>query len=86
MGLGTMHKGRHRDPVARRQTGVAAMFCIKCGDDLRGLSVEDRCPTCRHPIYDSVYGGYLVDARNGSRADFTKCPRSCTTRPCFWAG
>jgi len=48
--------------VAADKRVVAAMFCIKCGDDLRGLSVEDRCPTCRHPIYDSVYGGYLVDA------------------------
>src|SRR5512136_1553300 len=62
MGLGTMHKRRHRDPVAADKRVVAAKFCIKCGGDLRGLSIEDRCPTCRHPIYDSVYGGYLIDA------------------------
>jgi hypothetical protein len=62
MGLGTMRKGRHTDPVAADKRVVAAKFCIKCGGDLRGLSIEDRCPTCRHPIYDSVYGGYLIDA------------------------
>jgi hypothetical protein len=62
MGLGTMRKGRHRDPVAADKRVVAAKFCIRCGSDLRGLSIEDRCPTCRHPIYDSIYGGYLIDA------------------------
>ncbi len=62
MGLGTMRKGRHSDPVAADKRVVAAKFCIKCGGDLRGLSIEDRCPTCRHPVYDSVYGGYLIDA------------------------
>lgn len=62
MGLGTMRKRRHSDPVAADKRVVAAKYCVECGTNLRGHSVEGRCPTCRHPIYDSVYGGYLVDA------------------------
>jgi hypothetical protein len=62
MGLGTMRKGRRSDPVAADKRVSAAKFCIQCGTDLRGQSIEGRCPSCRHPIYDSVYGGYLIDA------------------------
>ena len=53
---------KRHSPVDEANTVIATALCIKCGTDLRGHSIEARCPTCRHPIYDSVYGGYLIDA------------------------
>ena len=62
MGLMTMKPNRQTEPVDDAQTVIRPMLCIKCGCDLRGCSLEANCPTCRHPVYDSVYGGYLIDA------------------------
>lgn len=39
---------------------VADVLCVKCGENLRGLHLADRCPNCRHPASDSVHGDYLI--------------------------
>lgn len=62
MGLATNHRMRRADPVDLDKRVAASRLCIKCGSDLRGQSVEGACPVCRHSIYDSVYGGFLIDA------------------------
>ena len=62
MGLTTMKPSRRTDPIDDTKTVVTSLLCIKCGNDLRGCSLEARCPTCLHPVYDSVYGGFLIDA------------------------
>ncbi len=41
---------------------VADVLCIRCGHNLRGRLVADRCPNCTHPISDSVHGDYLIHA------------------------
>jgi hypothetical protein len=41
---------------------VADVLCIRCGHNLHGLSVADRCPNCTHPASDSVHGDYLIHA------------------------
>jgi len=65
--MGLMTKGRTKikrrvEPVDAANRVTARMFCIKCGTELRGRSIDAQCPICRHPIYDSVYGAYLIDA------------------------
>lgn len=62
MGLATMKRARQMEPVDESKTVTASLLCIKCGSDLRGCSLDARCPACMHPIYDSVYGGFLIDA------------------------
>lgn len=62
MGLATGHRVRRADPVDLNKRVVASCLCIKCGADLRGQSVEGACAVCRHSVYDSVYGGFLIDA------------------------
>jgi hypothetical protein len=62
MGTATKRKTQHHELVDVTKRVVAARYCIRCGTDLRGESIEGVCPECRHPIYDSVYGGYLIDA------------------------
>ncbi len=39
---------------------VADVLCIRCGQNLRGRTVHDACPSCLHPASDSVYGDYLI--------------------------
>jgi hypothetical protein len=41
---------------------VADVLCIRCGHNLNGLFVADRCPQCTHPASDSVHGDYLIHA------------------------
>jgi hypothetical protein len=41
---------------------VAEVLCIRCGYNLQGLFVADRCPQCTHPASDSVHGDYLIHA------------------------
>jgi hypothetical protein len=41
---------------------VADVLCIKCGRNLRGFHVSDRCFGCNHPASDSVHGDYLIHA------------------------
>ncbi|MEW6197956.1 MAG: hypothetical protein AB1601_04745 [Planctomycetota bacterium] len=62
MGLAPGHRVRRADPVDLNKRVVASCLCIKCGTDLRGQSVEGACAVCRHSVYDSVYGGFLIDA------------------------
>jgi hypothetical protein len=62
MGSMVMKPGRRSEPVDAGKVVVRSVLCIKCGTELRGQSVEGRCPACRHPVYDSVYGAYLIDA------------------------
>ena len=62
MGLGGKWKFSHGDPVDVYKRVIARRYCIKCGTDLRGQNVDANCPSCQHPIYDSVYGAFLVDA------------------------
>ncbi len=53
---------RRVEPVNRDNQVVAHILCIKCGTDAFGRSIDETCTVCKHPIYDSVYGGYLIDA------------------------
>jgi hypothetical protein len=62
MGLGGKWKARRGDPVDVYRCVIARRYCIKCGTDLRGQHVDANCPSCQHPIYDSVYGAFLIDA------------------------
>ena len=39
---------------------IADLLCVKCGANLRGCHVSDRCPNCYHPASDSVHGDYLI--------------------------
>lgn len=41
---------------------VGDVLCIKCGRNLRDLTVTQRCPDCGHPASDSVHGDYLIHA------------------------
>jgi hypothetical protein len=41
---------------------VAHRLCIRCGASLRGQIVDEGCPSCAHPIYDSIYGAFLIDS------------------------
>ncbi len=36
------------------------LFCVRCGCNLRGYNVRQPCPTCLHPISDSVWGDFLI--------------------------
>lgn len=61
MGLQKKTSVWHKEPVNAAKRVVITKFCIKCGCNLRGQSIEGLCPTCAHPVYDSVYGAYLID-------------------------
>ena len=39
---------------------ISDLLCVKCGWNLRSYLVSDPCPTCGHPVSDSVYGDYLI--------------------------
>jgi len=39
---------------------VADVLCVKCGRNLRGFHVADRCFGCNHPASDSVHGDFLI--------------------------
>lgn len=39
---------------------IADVRCIKCGTNLRGQSINQRCPQCGHSASDSVFGDYLI--------------------------
>lgn len=60
--MGGQWKARRGDPVDVYKRVIARRYCIKCGTDLRGHLVDADCPSCQHPIYDSVYGAFLIDA------------------------
>jgi hypothetical protein len=57
------HKRKSSPLLIDAEDRIAAdVLCIKCGDNLRGLHVADRCPNCNHPASDSVHGDYLIHA------------------------
>ncbi|MBD3284684.1 hypothetical protein GF395_04585, partial [Candidatus Uhrbacteria bacterium] len=41
---------------------VRSALCVRCGTDVVGSSLDDDCPACAHPVYDSLYGAFLIDA------------------------
>jgi len=41
---------------------IVEVLCIRCGRDLRGQKIGQRCPQCDHPVSDSVYGDFLIHA------------------------
>jgi hypothetical protein len=62
MGSSLTMRARRAEPVDVYKRVISNRYCIKCGANLRGQSVEAACPGCRHPIYDSIYEAFLVDA------------------------
>ncbi len=75
MGSSPTMRARHAEPVDVYKRVVSNHYCIKCGENLRGQSVEAACPGCQHPIYDSIYEAFLVDApAEESRRLYTMSP------------
>jgi len=59
----TLHKRKSSLLLVDAEDRITSdVLCVKCGNNLCGRLVSERCPNCLHPASDSVHGDYLIHA------------------------